>query len=112
MKTDERNVLQSCFAKTKNLFIKKNTAEDWAHNIIEGSSALKTGLQWKHYYVWLANPNNYNEAEADKLSTASEAFVLEPYSDCMKVETIQNGPCETIINVINVGEQDDEKVPL
>ena len=111
MDDDERNVLHKCFAKTKELFMKQNSSEDWSHNLIEGSSELSTPLQWKHFYVWLANPNNYNEEETAKLSTMSGTATIEPYADCFKVDTIQNGPCETIINVVNTNtsEQEDEK---
>ena len=108
MKADERKILHACFEKTKNLFIKRNSAEDWSHNIIEGSRELKTALQWKHFYVWMANPNNYDEEEASKLSVPTEPVVLDGYDACMRVDTFQNGPCETIVHVINVGEQDEK----
>ena len=112
MNSDERNVLHRCFAKTKDLFTRKNQSEDWSHNLIEGSKGLRTPSQWKHYYAWLANPNNYNEDEVASLKIDNSLTEIEPYDSCMVVETFENGPCETIINVKNrtlYGKQDDEK---
>ena len=95
------------------MFMKNNMAQDWSTNIIEGSKALRTPTQWKHYYVWLANPNNYNEEEANLLEIDQNPPLIEPYPECMKVETFQNGN-ETIVSVTNPTlyptQADDEKV--
>jgi len=108
MDADERDILQKAFAKTKKLFQTKKQAEDWAHNLIEGSNALKTPLQWKHYYAWLANPRKYNEQYIAEMPDCTEPALIKPYDSCMRVETTQNGPYETIINVVHRTD-DDEK---
>ena len=115
MNSAERKNLQRCFAKTQGLFSTRKQSESWADNIIDGSKELKTPREWKHFYVWLANPRGYDEERTEKMEIASEAPCIEPYDDCMKVETFQNGS-ETIINVINPGwgqsNQDDEKMAV
>jgi len=115
MKPSERTVLQACFEKTKKLFETKRQPEDWADNIIQGSSGLKTKLQWKHFYTWLANPNNYDEENTSNLTIEPQILEnIEPYPEHMVVETYQNGPAETLIRVINTRplhyDSDDEKV--
>lgn len=112
MTPEERTVLHKAFAKTSDLFKRRGTARDWSDNIIEGSTMLTTAETWKHFYVWLANPKKYNEAEADALEIeVTTPECIKPYPDGMKVETFQNGN-ETIIHVINpnLQNQDDEKV--
>jgi len=115
MNPKERSVFQKAIAETTDLFKRRSQAEDWSRNLIEGSRELKTPHQWKHFYTWLANPNQYNEEETNKMEIATEAAKIEPYDSCMRTETFQNGPCETIINVINTSghsEQDEEKTSL
>ena len=116
MNTKERSVFQKAIAETTDLFKRRTQAEDWSRNLIEGSSELKTAQQWKHFYTWLANPNQYNEEETNKMEISDETAKIEPYDSCMRTETFQNGPCETIINIINTSgpssEQDEEKTSL
>ena len=115
MKSAERENLQRCFVKTQGLFSTRKQSESWADNIIDGSDGLKTPREWKHFYVWLANPRGYDEERTERMEIDTEPPCIESYDDCMKVETFQNGT-ETIINVINPGwgqnTQDDEKVAV
>ena len=111
MNEDERTVFQECIHKTTELFKRRATAEDWADNIIEGSNALKTPNQWKHFYAWLASPTLYNEEEVNNVGTlqsTTEQATIEDYPEGMKVETYKNG-CETIVMVRNVGLECDEE---
>ena len=101
MNPHEREILQRCLKKTKDLFQRKQRSEDWAENLIEGSRGLTTPAQWKHFYVWLANPNNYDEERTSKMEVDKTLTAIEKYPDCMVVDTVQNGPCETIIHVKN-----------
>ena len=109
MQTDERETLQRCFAKTKGLFMKHTMSEDWADNITNGSLELKTPLQWKHFYVWLANPNGYNEAATDALEIYNSMTNIDPYPSNMVVETFKNGT-DTMVYVKNM-DWHDEKTP-
>ena len=114
MNSDERNALHRCFNQTKELFQRKTQSEDWAENIITGSQGLTTQRQWKHYYVWLANPKNYDEERTERMEIDNTPPQIDPYPQGMKVETFQNGPCETIIHVKNPHwnkRNDEEKVP-
>ena len=110
MTPEERTVLHQAFAKTTDLFKRRGTARDWSDNIIEGSNMLTTAITWKHYYVWLANPNKYNEEAVDcmKVETATPECIQD-YPECMKVETFQNGN-ETLVHVTNSSLHSDEKV--
>ena len=109
MNPSEREELHRCFSKTKKLFKRKRGSESWADNLIEGTKGLKTPLQWKHMYTWLANPRGYNEAETDSLPIDNSTGHIKPYPSHMKVETFQNG-AETIVRVINTRDKDvDEK---
>ena len=101
MNSDEQEILQRCLGKTKDLFQRRNRSEDWAENIIRGSAGLTTPEQWKHYYVWLANPKQYNEESTNKMEIDNSLTQIDDYPDCMEVETFQNGPCETVIHVKN-----------
>ena len=107
----ERAKLHEAIKKTTELFKQKTSARDWSINIIEGSKPLQnaTGNTWKHYYVWLANPDGYNEEATDALEI-EKTKSIESYDPCMRVETFQNGT-ETIVRVINKNLEDDEKVP-
>ena len=110
MNSSERAVLHKSFKKTKDLLMRRNSSEQWSQNLIEGSSMLKTPLQWKHYYVWLANPNGYNEKEVDALKIDNTPPKIEPYPSHMKVERFQNGSDITVV-VTNsqLCSSDDEK---
>ena len=110
MNPAEREILHACFEKTKEMFQTKNRAEDWSDNIIEGSRFLKTKLQWKHFYSWLANPTGYSEKETDLLPTSSEKFEIPQYPDNMRVQYYPNGS-ETIVCVTNpiYDSSEDEK---
>jgi len=112
MKSDERATLHRCLNKTKGLFERRKRSEDWATNLIEGSRGLTTPTQWKHYYVWLANPNQYNEEATDKLEIDNSLTKIDEYSGGLEVNTFQNGPCETIIHVKNPAyyPHEDEKI--
>ena len=116
MNSDERTVLQQCFAQTKELFMNKTQSEDWADNLINGSKGLTTPRQWKHYYVWLANPKQYDEERTEQMEIDATPPRIDPYPPGMKVDTFQNGKCETHIHVTNPNwykheEQNDEKSP-
>ena len=110
MNPSERAVFQQSIANTLNLFKQKKMAEQWSQNIIDGSKLLTTPLQWKHFYCWLANPHGYNEKEVDSLPVDTEPPVIEPYAECMHVETFVNGN-ETQIHVTNTrfNDENDEK---
>lgn len=112
MNSDERAALQRCFNQTKELFQRKTQSEDWAENLITGSQGLTTQRQWKHYYVWLANPKNYDEERTERMEIDTTPPKIDPYPPGMKVETFQNGPCETLVHVTNPhwnkSQQDDE----
>ena len=112
MNSDERAILHRCLNKTKGLFERRTRSEDWSHNLIEGSRGLTTATQWKHFYVWLANPNQYNEDAVEKLEIDNSLTKIEEYADCMEVHTFQNGPCEQIIHVKNPAfyTNEDEKI--
>ena len=101
MNLDERVVLQQSLKKTQDLFERRNRSEDWAENLIEGSKNLTTKAQWKHYYVWLANPHKYNEDAVDGMEIDNSLKKIDEYPEHMEVETFQNGPCETLIHVKN-----------
>ena len=116
MNEQERSGFLQAIKKTKELFQRRRAAEAWSDNLIEGSAALETASQWKHYYAWMANPGKYNEEEVNGLKTLDEqAFEVEPYHDDLVVKQFQNGP-DTIIHVTNPSlavapsAQDDEKV--
>ena len=114
MNSDERSVLQKCFSQTKELFKRKTQSEDWAENLITGSRGLTTARQWKHYYVWLANPKKYDEERTERMEIDTTPPKIDPYPAGMKVETFQNGPCETRIHVSNphwYKTNEDEKTP-
>lgn len=112
MNPAERIVFEKCVKKTTDLFKRRNLAEDWANNLIEGSKGLVTGNQWKHFYAWLSNPNNYNELEVNALETVGTELPsnLGDYPDYMKVETFQNG-VETLVYVTHKdkGGEDEKK---
>jgi len=101
MKSPERAVLKRCLAKTKELFTSRKSSEDWADNLIEGSKELSTPTQWKHFYTWLASPNTYDEFKTDQLVIDPTPPRIDPYDECLVIDTVQNGPCETIINITN-----------
>ena len=109
MNPAERTVFEKCVKKTTELFKRRNLAEEWANNLIEGSKGLTTGNQWKHFYAWLSNPDNYNEEEVNALKTIGTEIPsnLEDYPDYMKVETFQNG-VETLVYVTHKDKEDEE----
>ena len=91
----------------------RKTSESWAHNIIEGSNELTTPNQWKHFYAWLASPNTYSESKTNNLVIDNTPPNIEPYDDCLVIDTVQNG-IDTIINITNPSlftkhNSDDEK---
>ena len=110
MNPTERAVLKQAFKKTTDLFKRRNTTEDWARNLRDGSSELTTKLQWTHFYTFLANPRKYKE-ENVCLKTAFEEHhskeCIPPYESCFHVQEWKNGT-ETIINVTNTLEQDEK----
>ena len=109
----ERATLHRCFAKTKELFQKNKQSESWSHNLIHGTRELTTPLQWKHMYVWLANPRGYDEGKVHSMEIDTTPPRIDPYPEEMNVNTFQNGH-ETIIHVKNpmwYETQDDEKIP-
>ena len=109
MNDEERNNFKESVRKTTELFKRRNTPEDWARNLIDGSSSLKTGNSWKHFYAWLSNPAKYNEEEVNNMGTlATEKTVIEPYDDCMRVDTFENGN-EILVHVKNMSLEEDEK---
>jgi len=114
MKSSERAILHRCLNKTKGLFEHRKRSEDWAENLIEGSRGLTTPAQWKHFYVWLANPTQYNEEATEAMEIDNSLTKIDEYDDCMEVETFQNGPCETIIYVKNTAfhTKDEEKTEV
>ena len=111
MEPTERATLHRCFAKTKELFMTNKHSESWSHNLIDGTKELTTPLQWKHMYVWLANPRNYDEGKVDSMEIDTSPPQIDPYPEQMQVNTFQNG-LDTIIHVKNSnwrGEDSDEK---
>ena len=107
--------LQYSIRKTKDLFKRRATAEDWARNLLEGSTRLKTAADWDQFYVFLTDPMAYDDGDiAVKMNTCSvQEGVPTDYPAHMKVLKTQNGG-ETIIHVVNTqgrGE-DEEKTPL
>ena len=111
MNSNERAVLENSFKKTIDLFKRRNAPEDWARNLRDGSSELKTNLQWKHFYTFIANPTKY-KSEDVCLKTAEQEHrqkvCITPYEDCFKIKEWKNGS-ETIINITNPGLDMDEK---
>ena len=111
---DERSVLEGVFRKTLDLFKKRNTSEDWSRNLVEGSRGLRTRLQWKHFYAFLANPRGYDEKLVCRETAEAEHHAgpcITPYPPCYEVHEYQNGN-ETIIHVRNkelYPEECDEK---
>lgn len=112
MNTVERATLHRCFEKTKELFSTHKHSESWSHNLIEGTRELSTPLQWKHMYVWLANPLGYDETKVSNMVVDPNPPRIDPYPDQMSVNTFQNGN-ETIIHVKNPiwYKSEDEKPP-
>ena len=101
MNSDERKTLQRCLKKTKELCQRRRRSEDWAQNLIEGSRGLTTPAQWKHFYVWLANPNKYDETVTDQMEIDNSLAKIDEYPEELEVNTFQNGPYDTIIHVKN-----------
>ena len=114
MNSDELSILRRCLKNTKKLFQRRGRSEDWAENLIEGSRELTTPTQWKHFYVWLANPNKYDEDAIDEMEVDNSLTTIDEYPEGMEVETFQNGPCETIIHVKNTKfyTNDEEKIEV
>ena len=109
MNSSEQKVFQESMKTTVDLFKRRNRAEDWSRNLIEGSQKLTTGEQWKHYYAWLSNPTSYDEDEVNQLAVVGDTVPtnLEEYPESLKVDTFQNGK-ETLFLVTH-RNQDDEK---
>ena len=109
MNDADRKDFNEAIDTTTELFKRRRTAEDWVRNIEEGSKSLKTGHAWKHYYAWLANPQQYNEEEVNGLDIidTNDTSVIKEWPKCMVVETVKNGH-EIIINVVKQ-KTDDEK---
>ena len=105
--------LERAIAETKNLFRRRNSPEDWARNLIEGSRGIKTSKGWGLYYAFLANPKGFDITKEVIPFNTSE-YNPEPYPEYMTVEKFQNGPSETIIHVKNTKymNMEDEKTPL
>ena len=101
MNQNERKILHSCFAKTLDLFQQRKQAESWSENLLDGSRQLTTPVQWKHYYVWLAQPSKYCEADVDKMEIDTVPCEIEPYPQGLEVETLKNGNYETFVRVRN-----------
>ena len=82
MNDSERADFKESVRKTTELFKTRRTAEDWAQNLIDGTSDLKTGNSWKHFYAWVSNPKNYNEEEVNNLGILeTEKTVIEALSN-------------------------------
>jgi hypothetical protein len=106
--------LQYSIRKTKDLFKRRNTAEDWARNLLEGSKRLKTVEDWDLFYTFLVDPMGYEENEiAPRKETCNvQEGIPSDYPSHMKVVKIKNGG-ETMIHVVNTTwHEDDEKVPF
>ena len=107
--------LQFSIRKTKELFKRRNTAEDWARNLLEGSRRLKTENDWDQFYTFITDPLGFEEGEiVEKLGTCSmQEGVPTDYPSFMKVVKTMNGN-ETMIHVVNTNYrcEDDEKNPL
>ena len=101
-------------SKKPKLFKARTASECWSDNIVEGSRGIKTKLQWRHFYAWLANPDGYNEEDVVAPMEGLTAAVIEPYPQGMLEQRYENGT-ETIIHVKNTelytNEQEEEKVP-
>jgi hypothetical protein len=106
--------LQYSIRKTKELFRRRQTGEDWARNLLEGSRRLKTVDDWDMYYAFIANPDAYeeNKIPARTGTCCVHEGVPTDYPDFMEVRKVINGG-ETIIHVINKRSrgEDDEKSP-
>jgi hypothetical protein len=109
------SVLQYSVRKTKDLFARRPSAEDWARNLLEGSKRLKSKHDWDKFYTFITNPEAYEEGEIpEDFSPAkiSEGIPTD-YPTHMKVVKTMNGN-ETLIHVVNTRrsrDEDDEKVP-
>ena len=110
MDENDRRVLRQAFEQTEDNFRTHTASEDWADNIIKGSRGIKTVLQWRHYYTWLANPRGYEESSVGEPERDLSKHLIEPYPSFMEEVRYQNGN-ETIIHVKNKQFQGDEKVP-
>ena len=107
--------LQFSIRKTKELFKRRNTAEDWARNLLEGSRRLNTEKDWDTYYAFITNPLGFEEGEiVEKMGTCSIHEGVPPeYPSFMKVVKTMNGN-ETMIHIVNTNSrcEDDEKNPM
>ena len=104
--------ISTAIRETHALFKRRNSAEDWAQNLIDGSRTVKTPEQWTKYYAFIANPQNYDPNHEYKV-----APLVKPgsYPAGQKEVRYQNGPDEYIY-VTNVttaaNDEEDEKNPL
>ena len=109
------SALQFSLRKTKELFKRRNTAEDWARNLLEGSRRLKTAHDWDQFYAFITDPLGFEDGEmVEKMGTCSMQEGIPPeYPSFMKVVKTMNGN-ETMIHVVNTNYrcEDDEKNPL
>jgi hypothetical protein len=107
-------VLQYSVRKTKDLFARRPSAEDWARNLLEGSKRLNTKHDWDKFYTFITNPDAYEEGEISEhfLPAKISEGIPTDYPSHMKVVKIMNGN-ETVIHVVNTHkrDEDDEKSP-
>ena len=107
--------LQFSIRKTKELFKRRNTAEDWARNLLEGSRRLKTKNDWDTYYAFITDPLGFEDGDiVENMGTCNmQEGIPTDYPSFMKVVKTMNGN-ETMIHVVNTNSrcEDDEKNPL
>jgi DNA invertase Pin-like site-specific DNA recombinase len=90
----------------------------WSDNIIDASSVLKNPEDWRIFYLYLTDGQNFNVDNPvlrETLADIEENTVIPDYLPNQKVTEVANGPQETYILVETMSEdekadeKDDEK---
>ena len=103
MSPEELKNLWVAIHKTQELFKTRSGTSDWQRNIVDGSSSLKTKIEWSNFYAWLANPSQFipKENEEDfKFEEDCELWKNYKYPEGVHEKIFKNGN-ETMIHIVN-----------
>ena len=70
--------------ETNELFKRRSDPTFWAANLIDGSTSLKTALEWTHYYAWIANPQNYDPKKNYVAMNPEEQIIYDEHPQQIK----------------------------
>jgi hypothetical protein len=99
----------------KRLLTQRPDPSWWSENIVDASSILEKPEDWRIFYMYLTDGDQFDMDNPQLRETVGEQErnIIPDYDSNQEVTEIQNGPYETYVMVNTVEEKksdDDEKI--